>query len=173
MKLARVLLWLLASEIYAAEPPELTKAKLAHQQAVERAVAPLNNAYFRELQRLFEEFTKAGKLEEAVAVKNEQAKLMREASATITTPEIAKLRTQFVDRTFATTGGTLFTFNSDGTGRKKWQAGDDGFTWEIVDGKMVKIQGADKPHYFWFESRFKGEIADAPDGTRRPITVRQ
>jgi hypothetical protein len=163
----------LAVQSNAAEPPELVKARQNYQAAAERALTPVKAAYWKELDRLINEYSKAGKLDEALAVKNEQAKLVNDSSSVVNSPDIAKIRNHFVERTFVTPGGTYFTFNKDGTGQKKWQGGNDSFTWEIVDAKYVKIQGPDKAHFFWFDSRFKGEIADAVDGTRRPISVQQ
>jgi hypothetical protein len=173
MKATCLLFPFLALQINAADPPELLKARQNYQAATERALTPVKAAYWKELDRLISEYSKAGKLDDALAVKNEQAKLVNAPSSVVTSPEIEKMRNHFVERTFVTPGGTYFTFNKDGTGQKKWQGGNDTFTWEIVDAKYVKIQGPDKAHFFWFESRFKGEIADAVDATRRPISVQQ
>jgi hypothetical protein len=182
MKIVCTLLALLAIQVSAAEPADLTKAREAYQQASERALTPVKAAYWNELTRLIEQYTKAGKLDEAVAVKNEQAKLKggaviplppTAAAVATNTPGIAQLRERFVGRTFVTPGGTQFTFNKDGTGSQRWSEGNDNFTWEVLNEKTVHAKLASKQYYFWFESRFKGEIADTLETTRRPVKVKE
>jgi hypothetical protein len=180
MKFGCLLLSLLALRVAAAEPADLTRARDAYQKASERALTPVKAAYWNELTRLIDQYTKAGKLDEAIAVKNELAKLTGGAvaplpttAAVINTPGIAQLRERFVGRTFVTPGGTHFTFNKDGTGTQRWSEGTDTFNWEVLDEKTVNAKLPSKQYFFWFESRFKGEIADALDATRRSIKVKE
>jgi hypothetical protein len=43
----------------------------------------------------------------------------------------------------------------------------------VLDAKTVHAKLAQKQYYFWFESRFKGEIADTLEATRRPVKVKE
>lgn len=52
-------------------PKELATARKAYAGAVEKAVQPLRADYLRSLDRLLQDYTRAGKLEAAVAVKKE------------------------------------------------------------------------------------------------------
>ena len=170
-----------AFRMVAADPAELTKAKEIYRDASERALTPVKAAYAKELARLIDEYSRAGKLDEAITVKNELAKLtggavipLPAAAAAVTnTPAIAQLRDRFVGRTFVTPGGTHFTFNKDSTGMQRWSEGTDAFKWEVLDEKTVHVKVAQKQYYFWFESRFGGEMADTLEATRRPVKVKE
>lgn len=52
-------------------PKDLAAARKAYAGAVEKAVQPLRADYLRSLDRLLQDYTRAGKLEAAVAVKKE------------------------------------------------------------------------------------------------------
>jgi hypothetical protein len=180
MKFACVFAVLLyAIDVFAADPAALVKAKQAYERASENALKPVRDAYWKELTRLIDEYTKAGKLDEALAVKAELTKLSGEtmailpASSNVNSAELSQLRERFVGRTFVTPGGTHFTFQKDGTGTQTWSEGRESFNWEIRDAKTVHAKLAQKQYFFWFESRFKGEIADALDATRRPVKVKE
>jgi hypothetical protein len=182
MRIICALFPLLAISVAAAEPSDLTKAREAYQQASERALKPVKAAYWNELTRLIDQYTKAGKLDEAIAVKSELARLTggaamplptTTAAAVTHTPGISQLRDRFVGKTFVTPGGTHFTFNKDGTGTQRWSEGTDTFKWEVLDEKTVNAKLASKQYFFWFESRFKGEMADTLEATRRPIKVKE
>jgi hypothetical protein len=179
MKTACVLSALLfALPVFAAEPADLIKAKQAYEQASESAMKPVKAAYWKELTRLIEEYTKAGKLDEALAVKAELTKLtggtmtILPTTSNVNAAELSQLRERFVGRTFVTPGGTHFTFQKDGTGTQTWSEGSESFKWEVLDARTVHAKLAGKQYFFWFESRFKGEIADALDATRRPVKVK-
>jgi hypothetical protein len=179
MKTTCLLSALLAVHLAAADPADLMKARDAYERASESALKPVKAAYWKELTRMIDEYTKAGKLEEALAVRTELTKLTGETAAPLPTTvkvdaaDISQLRDRFVGRTFVTPGGTHFTFNKDGTGKQSWSEGSDAFKWEVLDAKTVHAKLAQKQYYFWFESRFKGEIADTLEATRRPVKVKE
>lgn len=55
--------------------PELARLKTSYQSAVTKAVTPLTTAYRKELEKLMDTFTRAGKLDQALQVKKELATL--------------------------------------------------------------------------------------------------
>lgn len=55
--------------------PELARLKTSYQAAVTKAVSPLTATYRKELERLMDSFTRAGKLDQALQVKKELASL--------------------------------------------------------------------------------------------------
>ena len=55
--------------------PELARLKTAYQSAVTKAISPLTATYRKELERLMGDFTRAGKLDQALQVKKELATL--------------------------------------------------------------------------------------------------
>ena len=142
MKIPCMFLALLCSSLVAAEPADLTKAREAYQQASERALTPVKAAYWKELTRMIDDYTRLGKLEEAIAVKNELAKLTgglatpMPVAAGRNAADIAQFRARFLGRTFVTGGGTVFTFNTDGTGKQSWREGSESFKWEILDDEV-------------------------------------
>lgn len=153
-----------------AEPADLVRLRDNYQQAAERALTPVKATYEKELQKLLDAYTKAGKLDDALVVKNELAKLKGGVvTAPVSSPETDKLRGYFVDRTWVTGSGSAFSFNKDGTGEVQWNEGKEAFKWEITDPKTVAVQRPGKRAYFFFESKQKGEMADSLDGTRRKL----
>jgi hypothetical protein len=115
----------------AEEPKELEAARAAYRQSVERATQPLKTKYLSDLGRLRETYTRAGKLNEALAVENEVRSLTgqsalpmaavtseaaskqtitissREANGTALGPakKGQRLRVQYVDGEWTTSGG--------------------------------------------------------------------
>lgn len=59
---------LLPATLLAGDPAELAKLKASYETAIQKANAPINQTYQRELQRLKETFTRAARLEDALAV---------------------------------------------------------------------------------------------------------
>lgn len=73
-------LLLLVSSANSADPETLIKLRANYDGAVARALAPLQRTYAAELEKLKVEYTKAGKLEEALAVSDELKKLTSSSS---------------------------------------------------------------------------------------------
>lgn len=65
----------------AAEPVQISMLRKSWEQARARAAQPIDESYLRELQKLLDTFTKAGQLEDAMAVKNESQSVVEDASA--------------------------------------------------------------------------------------------
>jgi hypothetical protein len=82
--LASILLSALAS---ADEPDKLAKLRDSYDAAVQRATAPITKTYVTELEKLKSEFTKAAKLEDALAVSEE---LKKHQSLTPSSPIVAE-----------------------------------------------------------------------------------
>jgi hypothetical protein len=66
---------LLTAFASAAEPEKLLKLRSSYESAVTKATAPIQRTYLQELEKLKVEFTKAGKLEDALAIDTEIKKL--------------------------------------------------------------------------------------------------
>lgn len=65
----------------AAEPAQISMLRKSWEQARARAAQPVDESYLRELQKLLDTFTKAGQLEDAMAVKNESQSVVEDAGA--------------------------------------------------------------------------------------------
>jgi hypothetical protein len=177
MKIACLLSSLLAVHLAAADPADLIKARETYEQASESALKPVKAAYWKELTRMVDEYIKAGKADEAVAVKNELAKLTGGTTAArpANASEREKLIARFVGRTCVTTEGivTHFTFNKDGSGAAVSHGRKEPFEWEIYDADTVKIQRPRMQQFFRFESRLKGELFATLDGAGRSVIVEE
>jgi pentatricopeptide repeat protein len=170
MKIAFFLVVALPTISLSAEPADLARLRDNYLQAAERALTPVKLTYEKELQKLLDTYTKAGKLDDALQVKNEMTKLKGGViAAPVSSPETDKLRGYFVGRTWVTGSGSAFSFKKDGSGEVQWDEGKEPFTWEVTDPKTVMVQRPGKRAYFFFESRQKGEMADSLDGTRRKL----
>lgn len=65
----------------AAEPAQISMLRKSWEQARARAAQPIDESYLRELQKLLDTFTKAGQLEDAMAVKAESQSVVEDAAA--------------------------------------------------------------------------------------------
>ena len=74
----------------AAEPAQISMLRKSWEQARARAAQPVDESYLRELQKLLDTFTKAGQLEDAMAVKNESQSVVEDAAAAASASAAAK-----------------------------------------------------------------------------------
>ena len=152
--------------------PELARLKTSYQAAVTKAVTPLTSTYRKELERLMDGFTRAGKLDQALQVKKELAtldgaslaKAEQEAPAKETAPAAAPVtniegtvwvaKTGFLRRLeFRANGAMTVTNEND----KVYTA----FTYKPAqDGSFVITTSADpsKPGTFRFTNQ--GAVLD-------------
>lgn len=82
---------LLSSSLLAAEPEKLIKLRGSYDAAVQKAVAPLQKTYLQELEKMKLDFTRAGKLEDAIAV-SEELKKFSAGTAAPTSENVEKAR---------------------------------------------------------------------------------
>lgn len=66
---------LMALALFAAEPTKLQELRAAHQEAVAKATAPLQQTYIQELEQLMVGYIRDGKLRDALTVSDEIKKL--------------------------------------------------------------------------------------------------
>ncbi len=78
---------LLTLSLSAVEPERLTKMRGSYEAAMTKATAPIQKTYIAELEKMKMEFTKSGKLEEALAVEQEIRKLIPEAAPAPVMPD--------------------------------------------------------------------------------------
>lgn len=69
-----------------AEPTQISMLRKSWEQARARAAQPIDEGYLRELQKLLDTFTKAGQLEDAMAVKNESQSVVEDAATAASAP---------------------------------------------------------------------------------------
>lgn len=74
----------------AAEPTQISMLRKSWEQARARAAQPVDESYLRELHKLLDTFTKAGQLEDAMAVKNESQSVVEDAAAAAAASASAK-----------------------------------------------------------------------------------
>jgi len=65
----------------AAEPVQISMLRKSWEQARARAAQPVDESYLRDLHKILDTFTKAGQLEDAMAVKNESQSVVEDAGA--------------------------------------------------------------------------------------------
>ena len=82
MTIKTLFLTLFATSLLATEPEKLTKLRGSYEAAITKATAPIQKTYTTELEKLKIEFTKAGKLEDALAVDEEIKKHIPEPKPT-------------------------------------------------------------------------------------------
>ena len=79
----KISLTLIATSLLAAEPDKLIKLRGSYESAITKATAPIQKTYITELEKLKIEFTKAGKLEDALSVDGEIKKLAPPSSPSV------------------------------------------------------------------------------------------
>ncbi|MBK8094892.1 MAG: hypothetical protein IPK32_23715 [Verrucomicrobiaceae bacterium] len=151
---------------------ELGRLKQSYQDATKRALEPINATYEKELLRLLEKHTKAGKLAEAIEVKEEIERLtgrvIKDTAGTPASPEKSVERF-FAGRTWKTGLGTKFDFKRDGSGTRQLGSDKKPIVWKVgVDG-IVEVTGEKNGSgtmenwFFKFLSRDEGYIGGAKD----------
>ena len=87
---------LFATSLLAAEPDKLTKLRGSYESAMTKATAPIQKTYTTELEKLKIEFTKAGKLEDALAIDGELKRIAELTSQEPSAGTKSKLATWIV-----------------------------------------------------------------------------
>lgn len=171
---------ILASFAHAADK-DLERLKQSYQDAVSRAVTPINTTYEKELLKLLEQRTKAGQLAEAIEVKEEVERLTGKAIAN--TSEAPVLPTQppfdklFVGKSWRTSLGTVFDFKKGGSGVRQLGSDKKPITWRILGPSLVEVSGVKNDSgtvetwFFKFLDKDEGYIGgsrDKIDGKLKP-----
>jgi len=146
-------------------------------QARNKAVQPSDAIYTKELQKLQESFTKAGKLEEALAVKGELEKTDGPSMVTASALGASKQSTAFVGKKWRTASGSAFIFKSDGTGIQanaagkewplKWSRGSDDLV--LVDGWLDDQKAT---LYFQFTKSKEGVFGSTSEKLDKQVSVK-
>lgn len=115
----------------------------------EKAIQPSKAIYVRELQKLQATYTKAGQLEEALAVKQELENLDTSSGLGGNAATASKQSKSFVGKKWSTASGTRFTFKADGTGIQANAAGKEWpLAWTQDKDGMLTVEG-------WFDDQKK------------------
>lgn len=156
----RIVLYLLffATPALADEPDKLTRLRANFDSAVQRATVPLKKTYMQELEKLKIEYTRAAKLEEAMAVAEELKKLQSVATdvSTESNPEKPKLTkrqqeemivTYLTELSWKYPGGHTVTFYENGKVTMSDGSADWSFTVKdentiIMKGKEIKVDSS-------------------------------
>lgn len=123
---------------------ELTRLKQAYDEASTRVLTPIKATYERELAKLLDKQTKAGKLTEAVETKAELDHLKSDGQKTGGSLEAdwkSTLEKLFVGRTWQTALGTTFELKKNGTGIKQIGSNKTPIAWRLVDPDVVEVSG--------------------------------
>ena len=114
-------------------PDEAAQLKRAYQQAAERAVGPIRERYAADLKRLLEQATRSGKLDQALAIKNELDTVSAGRSAAAGT--VAEFEQRLFGINWLWKGeGSKFSFAPDG------RAPGADFTWKTVEPYTIEYR---------------------------------
>ena len=113
MKISLILLCFLACAS-AQDPTELTRLNKSYEAAVQKAITPLKQTYIQELKKLKDNYTKAAKLEDAIAVD----KVLKELSSSVNSALTTATETVTVNASegFALIPSGSFTMGDDPDG---------------------------------------------------------
>lgn len=160
-----------ARAVSAKQPAKLESLRKTWVQSRDKAVQPSDAVYIRELQKLQDTYAKAGKLEDALAAKNELEKVDGN-------PETSSRQSKsFVGKKWATTSGSKFTFKADGTGTQANAAGKEWpLKWTFGEDDMLTVDAwaDDKPTtlYFRFPKSREGIFGSSTDKLDKQLAVK-
>ena len=174
---------LLALSIYSsalASDPELDKLKQAYAGAIERATAPIKATYGKELQKLLQAHTQAGRLDAAAGVMAELKDLgtLSPAPALSNTPGSTSDRL-FIGKSWFTKAGSEYHFNKDGTGYRLQKMDFDDkvtFTWRQLPDGVVEAMQRKQPNaqpsatFFRFVDRKTAFQGDSASNIAAPLS---
>lgn len=169
-----------AASLLAAEPEKLTKLRGSYESAMTKATAPIQKTYTTELEKLKIEFTKAGRLEDALAVTEEIKKISGVTSPPKggESPDKTKVTDWLTEKGGWLAGTTAFLFLPNGTGTKTYQGSEFPLTWKIGDDLVVTTEATDpngKVSRDWFilrssrEGDVYGRLPSDPQAKKSPI----
>ena len=120
-------------------PDEAARLQRAYQMAVKQAIEPLRQRYLTDLKRVLDQTSRAGKLEDALAIKTEvDAASAGTASATDTPGEFER---RLIGTTWMWSNAFKFTFAAEGK-----TSGERKFTWKTVKPFTIEYQFGDGYH---------------------------
>lgn len=166
-----------------ASDPELDRLKSAYNAASERALSPIKATYEKELQKLLQSHTKAGRLDAAAMVMSELKELgvVSTNPTPSNTPGVAASSASgrfFIGKSWYSNAGTDYHFNKDGTGTRLQKMDFPEkvtFTWrQLPDGMieaMVRKQPNSKPTatFFRFVDRKTAFMGDSVANVEAPM----
>lgn len=155
----------------AKQPAKLATLHKTWVQSRDKALQPSDAVYVRELQKLQDTYAKAGKLEDALAAKNELEKLGGNSEAP------SRQIRSFVGKKWATPSGSHFTFKADGTGTQANASGKEWpLKWTQGTDDLLTVDGwsDDKPStlYFRFPKSREGLFGSSADKLDKQVSVK-
>jgi formylglycine-generating enzyme required for sulfatase activity len=112
MKISLILLCFLGCAS-AQDPTELTRLNKSYEAAVQKAITPLKQTYAQELKKLKDNYTKAAKLEDAIAVDKVLKELSSSVNSTLTPATAAETVTVNASAGFALIPSGSFTMGDE------------------------------------------------------------
>jgi len=147
-------------------PEEANRLKQNFRQAAERAVQPLRERYIADLKRLLDQTTRAGKLEDALAIKNEIEAVSAGTGAAADT--VAEFERQLMGVKWTWNGAFTFEFQPDG------KSSGRGLTWKTVRPYTIEYKFPDSNHgTIVFERNISRAAIDeiTSSGKKNPMTL--
>ena len=154
------LISILGFSLYSQEPEKLSRLRQSYEAAVTKATAPLQKTYLQELLKLKDEYTRAAKLDEALAVTEAIKKLqVSEAVAKDAPPkapiseiaakkrptngDLRKIEACFESKTWEFKPGSFCYFKEDGKGTHFDTKGRsyDTVSWKIEADGALHVNG--------------------------------
>jgi hypothetical protein len=174
--LITVAVFVLASwTTHALADPEVDRLRTAYDAAVARAIAPLREAYERELRKLMDSQTRSGKLDAALAAKEELEKLTMQAvgeERQSSTPA-KDSEAFFVGKSWQNPTGTVFTFNQNGDCSREHSGTRSVGLWRRR-GSIVESTGKvpQDIRFFRFVSATEAYVGNTRDDVNTPLKLK-
>lgn len=163
--------------------PELQRLKGSYTVAVAKATAPIKATYEKELQKLLQAHTKAGRLDAAAEVMAELQELGAITTAPVNGPASVPSNDRlFVGKSWYSKAGSEYHFNKDGTGYRFQKMDFDDkvtFTWrQLPDGAVEVLQRKQptaqaSPTFFRFVDRKTAYQGDNASNIASPLSERK
>ena len=167
MKVCLIFSLCLASALVAEDPESLKTLRSNYEDALERAVQPVNDRYVKELEKLKLQYTKAGKLEEALAVDAE----LKKQTASKSTPKATIVGKWQYHRDGEDKPFTQVNIDADGSAiseRSQIQG-----KWTLEDGKVTIKWSNGFVYTIPFNENEPAETLNGTDNKGTPFTLKR
>lgn len=159
-----------------AEDPEFAKLQKIQRDAIAKAVTPINEGYVRELRKLLERQTKAGKLDEAKVTMEEIGVITgKDESATASTTSDKDFEKFVIGTTWKHVAGSTVTFKKGGAGVKEEGNKEWPIVWRIHPPNIIEAtgnfnaDGSQRTFFYRIISKKESYYGDTADGATAPL----
>lgn len=175
MKRIALVLVLASAAVAYAEDPEFAKLQKIQRDAIAKAVTPINEGYVRELRKLLEKQTRAGKLDDAKVTMEEIENLTGSKDIASDSGSDREFEKSVIGTTWKHVAGSTITFKKGGVGVKAERGQEWPLVWRTLQGNIIEAtgnfnaDGSRRTFFYRIINRREAYYGDAADAATAPL----